>query len=895
MGATATAPALSSGSRGPYLAAFAAVELHLSHSFQIATFAGLLDLWPKHREGLSWPEVVAVIGSPRPSLRKGLKGDPPVPMFSAAVFEREKSIAAADKIDPTKARPLGAYIGVWDLDQLPTEEVHRVLKQLETEQQAYLYATSFSHGQPASELKAEKRPDPCPHCRAGGAVQPSQGNGTTWVCGHCNATWTTACARLVLPFSRLVKPDEWLTVWTATERRLLKGLSDQSSRSLVRRYFAPSYKEGGGAPPSYYGKWDSEAKLLDVNAILRTSAPIREAASTPTSAAATDAETAVLGQPLTRDQLQSVAKRLWKGGENSKALAAAVSALIKGESFAQSGNPGRHNTMYRIVCEIYDDFGLADPASVVAHFAPSLQIMQPTKTTPGEIFRIADGKFRERRVKHATQIAEAFGWKRHAPYTDEEIAATADAVGARLMEMPHRWVIQCGSSFYVLCGDKYWCYPRDSALSAIRRDLSPHRGIVLDVTGPKGSKPKSLEEIVRDYGAVAVSVEVDLASQRAYYDSERRVMVEAPCPVRVEAEYSAEVEEWLRLLAGPLAERLNQWLACVTMLRKPCVALYLEGGPDTGKSLFMAGVARVFSTGRPAELEGALGDFNEELLLNPIVVADERLPEDAKGQVRTDDIRKFVQGRERALNRKYKPPATIKGAARVIMAANNQDKLIHTDENLNDNDIKAIIERFLVIPARDEARVYLSTRREMVERWTANDTIAKHTVWLCENLHVEPYGRFLVRGEAKAMTDALTTSSGLRTRVCEWVMSFLAEPSTLLQQLRQDRHGRLAVRDGRLLISSKLLAKMWNVYLPERTSPPPTPSKVAKALALLSDEVTVRMPPHGKPTKMRSLNFERLTTWAADTGFDDVGTVPELVASLDKQLNGGSATTSTVN
>jgi hypothetical protein len=861
----------------------------LSQRFDISLFSSLVDLWPKRREGLTWPELIAAIGTPRPFLGKGLvkNGDAPVPMFSAAVWERGKSISASDgKSDPNKAAVVGAYFGVWDLDHVATTEAHRVLGALEEQRRAYVYASSFSHGCPASEVKPDKRPQVCPSCHSGGLVKAIHAVGTSWACGYCQHAWTTSCARVVIPFSRMITPLEWPAVWERVELDLFKGVSDPSAKSMVRRYFVPSFKEGGSAPPEHYARHgtgdQTEAHLLDVDAIVGVPDPaMPHAVPRPEAASGRKLSASFGARKLTRDQLKGVAKRL-SLNPNKKWIGQAIYALAKGESFAASGNPGRHNTMIRICHEVLDQYEDLDPAAFAQHFAPSLQVMQPTKVTVQEIEKFARWKLAEPRKQYAVKIAEAFAWERSSAYTDDEIMATADAVGARPMEMQHRWIIQCGSSFYVLCNDKYWCYPRDSALSAIRRDLAPHPGIELQTAGRGSMRDKTLDELVRDYGAVAVGVEVNLSAQRAFYDPIRRVMVEAPCPIQVEAEYSAEVDMWFRLLAGPYAERLNLWVACLTRLNEPCVALYLEGGPDTGKSLFMNGIARVYGR-RPAELEGALAGFNEEIVLNPVVVADEHLPEDGRGQVRTEAIRKFVQDRERALNRKYRAPATVIGASRVIIAANNHDKLIHTTESLNNHDIAAITERFLVIPAQDAAREYLQRNRAMVKRWGENDTIAKHAVWLCENVEVVPYGRFLVKGEAKAMTNALSTGSGLRAGVCQWVMGLLQRPNTLVN--RPGMNTLVRVHDGKLLLTAKVMAEAWNEYIPERASAPPTPSRVSRALAGLSEETTIRLQPSGKTMKMRIFNLEQLATWAEDTNYGDLESIRELVAALDKILN----------
>lgn len=748
---------------------------------------------------------------------------------------------------------VGAHVGVWDLDDVPEEIVGQALDLLRRSGLAYHYSTTWGHGQTASSLKADKRPKACFRCKVEGRVKPAQGVITTWSCEACNQSWGTIRARVVIPFSRMVTPgDEWLTVWRYVDRHIFSGASDPSSDQIDRKYFMPTCREGGSAPP----QWDvRDGAPLPVEKLLLSPRPL---AGDPAEQAGADA-----GTPLSRQQLWDLSDslRAKSKSEKIKEIGTAIRALLDGREWAPSGH--RHSMMVKIVYVIVEGYPRVRPSAVSAHFAPSLQGMQ-TKTTPEEIESIVRKRQEAARAEDAKRIAEALGGGRMAYYSPEEIEAMANAIGASPNEMERRWIIQCGGSFYVLCAGRYWRYSRESVMSAIYRDLSPHSGISLKTEGQK-ARNKTLEELMRDYGAVAVGVVVDLTAQRAYYDPEKRIMYEAPCPIRVSAEYSLEVEEWLRLLAGPLAERLNQWLACLTRLEEPCVALCLEGAPDTGKSLFMKGVSRVYGT-RPAELEGALAGFNEEIILNPVVVADEHLPEDARGQVRTEAIRKFVQERERALNRKYQPPATVFGASRVIIAANNNDKLIHTTDNLNNYDIAAITERFLVIPVQDASRQYLQNDRAMIRRWMENDTIAKHTVWLCENFDVVPHGRFLVKGEAKAMTNALSTGSGLRAGVCQWITGLLQRPDLIIGR-GFAKPELLQIVNEKLLLTSKIIHEAWNEHISEKSAPPP-PSKISRALSGLSDEVCLRV--NGKPTKMRAVNLDQIASWASDHGYGEV-------------------------
>jgi hypothetical protein len=366
---------------------------------------------------------------------------------------------------------------------------------------------------------------------------------------------------------------------------------------------------------------------------------------------------------------------------------------------------------------------------------------------------------------------------------------------------------------------------------------------------------------------------VDISQQHSRYDAATRTFIEAPCPVRVDAQYDAQVDQWLQILAGPRAEKLNQWLACLTRLDEPCAALYLEGAGGAGKSLLAMGASRVFTTERPADLAGALHEYNDDVVNCPIVLADETVPKDFRGTLRTDAIREFIQARTRRLNRKFRPVATVRGCARVILAANNRN-LLATSEHLTEHDIAAIVERFLFIPVSAKARAYLESVD--ISRWIDDDVIARHIVWLTENLEVEKHGRFLVSGEAADLTNTLSTGTGLRAAICQWTMGLLLRPNTMLN--RHDWGQYLRVSDGRLLMTARAMAEHWTEYVPDKGSPP-SPSAISRALAGLSGEVTVRA--HDGNRKMRSFNLEQLAVWAEETGYSDRDTVTRLVRQLE--------------
>src|SRR3970282_1038333 len=94
--------------------------------------------------------------------------------------------------------------------------------------------------------------------------------------------------------------------------------------------------------------------------------------------------------------------------------------------------------------------------------------------------------------------------------------------------------------------------------------------------------------------------------------------------------------------------------------------------------------------------------------------------------------------------------------------------------------------------------------------------IAKHALWLAENRVVQSGRRFLVEGSDSSLHRTLTTSSGLRSAVCNWLVSYLLSPKNV------DSTKKLLVRrhEGMLLVTSRGVSTGWNTYPTNEPSPP---------------------------------------------------------------------------
>lgn len=796
---------------------------HKTDTTPAAVEAGTL-----RRDLPTWEAVLEAIGRHRPVLKKDDR------MFSPCEFQP----GHGPKSEEGSRFVVGIHFGVFDIDNLHESEVAQALNPLDSSGLAYAVLSTFSHD--GSRKKDKKYTTPA-------------------------LPGTYYQLRVMFPFSRIVAVSEWPSFWAAVQAKVFGGKADNACKAVTNRYYTPSYQEGAGVVPVYFTR---PGTALDVDAFLRNAAPPTRAAETIAASTKTNIELS---------DLRRIARAM-RASKSKRALGEALDKVIEGEACAPSGQ--RHPILYRLVREILDRHPAADHDRIASLFGPSLAMMQPTHHDHASIVKMCEHKDPDQpKIDHTSRIAEAFNGARGDAYAPEDIQSMAEVLSCRSDELMRRWIIQHGSSFYLLCDGQYRHYSNADVLSAVVRDLAPAAAVGVDILEltAKGPRRKTIQELMDSYGSVANSVVVDLAAQRASYDSVSRTFIEAPCPIRVSAKYHEAVDQWLRILAGDKYEKLNDWLACVTSLNEPCAALYLEGDPGTGKSLLAHGLAKLFAE-RPTTMKEALGTFNESIIHCPVVFGDEQVPEDSRGQIRTDEIREFIQARTRPLSRKYKPNATVKGALRLILAANNRD-LLATKENLTPADLTAIIERVLFIKVRPEARDFINSQREP-RKWVEDDLIAQHTMWLVENWEVERSGRFLVSGDSSELVQTLSTSTGLRAQVCLWVCSYLTRSALFENQYGRER--LIIAEGGRLLINAMAIHSAWTMYLQDKGTPPP-PTAIGRALAGLSKEVFVHDGPTRKTRRMRDFDIQSLAAWAKEAGghIDEEG-IREGIAAIER-------------
>lgn len=593
--------------------------------------------------------------------------------------------------------------------------------------------------------------------------------------------------------------------------------------------------------------------------------------------------------PLSEDQLKFCSKELKKNKlAHKRELGDALERVCQKRVFPEP-------LALKLAGELGQCFPDYDAKSIAEHFATSLSAMRSegedvtveqvearVKQKQDEVRQQREQKKREVRQREqeidfskASRIRESFNNGRSHPYTVEELQQFAPVIGTG-----HQWILQKDRAFYFFHYGKHrGPYTEAEAHNAALRELAPasSAGVELYKITKDGAEFKNLRQLVAEYGTVADNLLLDMRAQVTTYDPTTRTIVEAPCPLRpIAPVYHADVDEWLYWLAGPAYwNDLKTWLAILPRLDIVRVALFLTGEKSVGKSLLALGCSRLWTTRGPTSLEAAFANFNDLLAACPLCFADEQLPKDFRGYTMNPQLRQHIQATERTFKRKFLPNGKLIGVTPTIVAAHDPS-ILRTPEDLSNNEILGIMERYFHIPVRSEAGQFLANLRPTTfERgWVEGDRIAEFVMWLYYNHQHESQGRFYVNRPDVENTRWLATSSGARSAVLRWLCSYLADrrkfegDANTLMLVRVDR--------GRLLVNISGLMSYWDKYVGNEKCPPS--GKLAQTLGELSHPQRPQLKNgKGVPTNYREIVLENIYAWAKNS---DLITEEELTRQL---------------
>lgn len=411
----------------------------------------------------------------------------------------------------------------------------------------------------------------------------------------------------------------------------------------------------------------------------------------------------------------------------------------------------------------------------------------------------------------------------------------------------------------------------DGAAYAAIRD-SGHALISDERPAPKpGDEPvlRPMVAIMREFGTQVEARLSRLRSSRieAFVTDQKevipRLVLHAP-GIRSDIEpcFDPLVDKWLRLLGGQWHEKVLDWLACFPYLDRKVCGLYIEGPPNIGKGMLSEGLRRLTESGEAAPFGQVMDQFQDSMMKTPFVWADEE-SEGLGGRSKKSVMnvyKKLVTGEYRNLNGKGKDSVDVEGYWRVLLTANS-NKLLTWDEDVNESDLGALVQRTLHVHADKAADEFL---REIggaagTAGWPEAN-IPQHIMWLAKNRAVVPGQRLYVEGFRSDFHESLMVNTGGTDSVTRALGTLLADVDRYQSVLKLDRE------TGEILVNASALRKiMVQIQSDDRSSKVPSIRHVGQALKHLSGN---------SKNLLRNFGQGMMRVWRLD--------VPTLLRTLDR-------------
>lgn len=667
--------------------------------------------------------------------------------------------------------------------------------------------------------------------------------------------------RLVLPFDRPQWPSDWPKIWARLA--LWFPYLDTQCKDASRCYYWHSGPAEHRRARSYQGAFlrvdmlpplpstksalggDPGADLADPNAVVDI----------------TDAMIEAFGNNLLRSKKDSAA-----------VLGDRLIKLARGHAIAQEGEGD--TWIFKLTGAIVRRWPTCNPETTAQLFQRSLshgvttgqcedaypihKIVQKILRHKATLEAAASAKEALSISEEQRQIALAFESTdrgRMHPYTPEEIEALCPGEANPVEYMQRRWILQHGKTYYVLTPRGYEMCQGEALRTKCLVDLSPaiSCGVELYKVTEKGKIPLTAAEMVAKYGREIGEVRMSLLpGETRYVPETRRLSIKTAPLKKIDPKYDPEIQEWLEKLGGLYAKELLAWLAWSTDLSRPCAALFLWGAGNLGKSLLACGVSALWGQETGTPLDAVAGDWTEDIMRCPLLVADESLPcNGKKGGMDLAWFRQLIQAREHTLKIKHVSNAKIEGAVRVLIVAQKME-VLYTGDHLNADDAAAIAERIAVIPGQREASEVLRRQTPETLSYWAREGIAAHILTLKKP---EANGRFIVKIDSRSQQRTVASRSTLGRSVVQWIaLNLIHNGKEELKFL-----DGLIVVDGKIYVRAALISETWNSFFPGEIRP--KVSAVSEVLEAMSTGRRI-----WKSRRLHEIDPNPIIAWAEQTG-----------------------------
>lgn len=532
--------------------------------------------------------------------------------------------------------------------------------------------------------------------------------------------------------------------------------------------------------------------------------------------------------------------------------------IVYGFPIAQRGS--RDDSMHKAAWMMIKNIPDLTEDEAVELIKPSLQKMETDSSFEDEVekFRVkyqAADRHPELKVR-ATVVAQS-----HAQHTPEQLAQWAKEQGTTVEGFKKRWVIERGGVYNIFDATRgvYLTGIQQRSLKIALPQYLASSGLPLTYTSAKGKEVDyDVDALLKRYSTTALRGVVSLVAKKSTYDEATLTFTEAAAPLAPRTPtHHEDVHQWLIALGCDQADKLIDWLACVTLLDRQCAALFIEGDAGSGKTLLAGSIAKLWGKDTtPTDFNNLVSDFNDAILNCPLVTADEGFL-GSKSRNINNDLRKWTAPQGLSINRKFMPEMSLVGNIRLLITANN-NKALGTFGSMNHEDRAALAERIVHVSVRGgKAREFMESRSLDEKKLLAETKIPEHLLWLRDNIKVTPGNRFIVQGSGEFITNLITVQTSYVSAMYGFIVDVLT--SIKSEEARKSYSNLLVFGGGRLLVSSKLFKKAdWEEHC--QGIDVPTMQDINNTLETLKKGERVQL---GR-VYFYDLDLDLLETWAKE-------------------------------
>lgn len=683
-----------------------------------------------------------------------------------------------------------------------------------------------------------------------------------------HVVWTTFSSTSDLPRLRVILPlaeptdADGYDAAHAQLSALLPGIVDQNAKDASRYHYLPAVPSQKAL--SEWSASHNRGSFFRAPSASERPAPTSRSAPTTLQPAearlrAEELKDWLVGRTRALQRIQSVAK-----------------AVAAGEAFGEPGE--RHGAMLHLTMVIaskYRPHGGSEPEHpdvVVEAFRESLAVMaakQVEAPSADEVRRAYEGAVEKH--QSSTSLMPA------TTYTADELFKIAERQDVSPTDLKNRWVVGHRDGYFYLDETGNYRGPflgetKDVAMKQVLQKAP----VPLYAITREGRRLKRAKEVLEENGQVVEDCVDDMSAQVSVLEPHLNRIRVASCPRRPLAPtYDPDIDHWLRLLGGSCYPKLVDWLSVLPDPSKLLCALYFDGAPGTGKTLFAQGIAAIWSDA-VTRFEDFQDSFNDLLKKCPVVFADEEVSVNHfKRSSATTLIREMITTSQRIVNEKHRPKTALFGAIRLILAANG-DTLLTWKDAASAHDLEAIGQRILYInPSAEAADFLVKMGKERCDFWLRQG-LAQHVLWLFENHTVkEPGGRFIVEGDISRLHRTMLTGAKVTSEVIEVLVRFLLKPNRL-----RATKAPIARSRGELLVNVDGLRVGWSLLDRQHENPPST-TLLGRALRTIARDDGYndrRMEWDGRRVRVVSVDLEHLVAWAEH---QSVASREELVEAME--------------